>query len=374
MSKKDVLVVGAMRSIIGSGRSDSHLLGLTMQVLGAMFCRVIIPRSEVRSFKLGSVVSLKSASITQAPAKEIALLSHIPNASSNIAEKACSSGLRAIHEAEMSVRYEDCGFAVGAGVDLMSGASAEINDGALRDPITKKSMAELSDEKARELGFSKDDYDLYALESFTRAKKHLEHYWDANYLTQIYVPGKGLSPHIDQNVTYREVTAESMAKMRKISGCEITTFTSASKLGDGCGALTLASPGSAKKRHRSPLAKILGYAEHAEKESKDFICAPVGAVQEALEIAKLPLSKIGSFWINEAFPSPPFYFMRTLNIPWEIVNPWGGAIAFGHPLGATGAILCVNAICQARKEGKKYVVVSVCNAIGEATAMVFEIM
>jgi len=384
MSKKDVLVVGAMRSPIGNGRKDSSLLGMTpqdlaCQVLGAQFLKVSFPRSAIESFKLGAVVSLKSSAVKQGLAREIALRAGMFNSSSSIAEKVCSSGLLAIAEAADSIRYHECDLAIGAGVDLMSGVPYEVNVGALTDPITGKSMSELSDGKARELGFTREDYDGYALLSYARAKKHLYDYERCGYLAPVILNPVSGSEHariinFDQNVMIHDQKLEKLKNIL-ISGCEITTVRNASKYGDGYGNLVLASPRVARRWRLRPLAKILSYAEHTEKESKDFICAPTGAVLKAVEAAKIPFCSIESFWINEAFPGSPLYFIDKIpEATWENVNPWGGAIAFGHPLGATGAILCVNAICQARKDDNKYIVVSLCNAIGEATAMVFEIM
>lgn len=386
--RKDVLVVGAMRSPIGNGRSDSSLFGVTpqdlaCQVLGAQFLRVPIPRSSVQSFKLGSVVSLKSSAVTQAIAREIALHAGMFNASSNETSKACSSGLRAVYEAAVSIRDEECDFAIGAGIDLMSGVPSEVNIGALTDPITGKSMAELSDQKARELGFTKEDYDKYAFESYRRAKEHLYDYERAGYLAPIILnPASGSENariiNFDQNTIIQDKLLERL-RNKLIGGCEITSVFNASKYADGYGGLLLASSHGVKKHRLEPLAKILSYAEHTVDNSKDFIIAPVGAVHRALEEAKKNNRDIGAWWINEAFPGSPLAFLNAWGavneeISYEDLNPWGGAIAFGHPLGATGAILCVNAICQARREGKKYIVVSLCNAIGEATAMVFEIL
>ncbi|OGF82884.1 hypothetical protein A2924_01625 [Candidatus Giovannonibacteria bacterium RIFCSPLOWO2_01_FULL_44_16] len=384
MSKKDVLVVGAMRSPIGNGRSDSSLFGITpqdlaCQVLEAQFLKVPVPRESVQSFRLGSVVSLKSGAVTQGFAKEISIRAGMYNASSSVVEKVCSSGLRAIYEASSDIRNEGCDFAIGAGVDLMSGVSNEVNVGALTDPITGKSMAVLSDGKARELGLTSEDYDRYAVESYTRAKKHLYDYERDGYLAPVVLnPLSGSENarvvNFDQNVMISDQKLEKMKKML-IGGCEITTAFNASKYGDGYGNLVLASPRGAKKMHLEPLAKILAYEEHAERESKDFIIAPVGAVTKAVKRAKKTFFDIDAWWVNEAFPGSPLYFVDKIpEALWENVNPAGGAIAFGHALGATGAILCVNAICHAKREKQKYIVVSLCNAIGEATAMVFEIM
>lgn len=382
--RKDVFVVGAMRSPIGNGRSDSSLFGVTpqdlaCQVLGAQFLQVPIPRSSIQSFKLGSVVSLKSSAITQAFAREIALRAGMLNASSNETSKACSSGLRAVYEAAISIRDEGYDFAIGAGIDLMSGVPSEVNIGALTDPITGKSMAELSDQKARELGFTREDYDGYALESYKRAKEHLYDYERTGYLAPIILnPASGSESariiNFDQNVMIQEKLLEKL-RNRLIAGCEITNVFNASKYADGFGSLFLASTRGTKKHRLEPLAKILSYAEHTVSDSKDFIIAPVGAVIKAVKMAKIPMCGVESFWINEAFPGPPLYFIDKIpEALWENVNPWGGAIAFGHALGATGTVLPVNAICQARREGKKYIVVSLCNAIAEATAAVFEIL
>lgn len=380
----DVFVVSAVRSPIGTGRAkDSKLAIMTpqklaLQVLGSLFGKVPVVPKDIEVFRLGSVVSLKSESMKQSPAREIALRMNMLNASSNIVEKACSSGLLAVYEAVQTVKFEKANFAIGGGVDLMSNAAEDAVKNALTDPLTGKSMAELSDTKARELGFKREEYDAYALESYARAKKNIFGY--AGFITAIF-PGSGDAStfNFDQNINLIEMTQEKMAKGKSLPGCEITTPYNSSKYGDGCGMLMLASRPAVKKYKLPVLAKFLSYAEHTAKDPKDFIIAPVGAVHLALEKAKITNRDVGAWWINEAFPGSPLAFMNAWDavnegIEYENVNPWGGAIAFGHPLGATGAILAVNAICQARKEKQKYVVVSLCNAIAEATAMVFEIV
>lgn len=377
---KEVYVVSAVRSPIASGRAkDSKFALLTpqnlaSQIISSLFFKVPVLRKDIDTFRLGSVVSLKSESMKQAPPREIALRTGMENASSNIVEKACSSGLRAVYEAVQTIKYEGANFSIGGGVDLMSSAPEGAVIGALTDPITGKSMAELSDIKALELRFTREEYDLYAFQSYARAMQNISSY--DGYRASIFT---GLSDeqifNEDQNIYYKEMTLEKMTKAKLLPGCGLTTPYNSSKYGDGCGMLMFSSYGGVKKYKLPVLAKFLSYAEHTEKEPKDFIIAPVGAVKKAVELAKIPMNSIGSFWINEAFPGSPLYFIDQIpEALYENVNPWGGAIAFGHPLGATGAILAVNAICQARKEKQRYVVVSLCNAIAEATAMVFEII
>ncbi len=381
MKRKDVLVVDALRAPVGSGRAKDSVYsglipqGLAAQVLDASFKKTKIPPEAIDVFRLGSVVSLKSESFKQAPAKEIALRAGMFNASASVAEKACSSALKAIHEAENAIRYEKAELAIGMGLDMMSGVPDSVNIQAVTDPLLKKFMAELSDQKARELGITREEYDKYADESYARAKKHLCDYSIDGYVAPIsFTNTGGVVVNTDQNLLINERFLEKM-KSKLIGGCEITTPYNASKYADACAKLTLASPRAAKKYHLEPLAKLLAYAEHTEREPKDFICGPVGAVKKAAVFAKIPMCGLESFWVNEAFPGSPLYFIDAVpEALWENVNPWGGAIAFGHALGATGAVLSVNAICQARREKKKYVAVSLCNAIAEATAMIFEIL
>ncbi|MDO8664532.1 MAG: beta-ketoacyl synthase N-terminal-like domain-containing protein, partial [Candidatus Liptonbacteria bacterium] len=192
---KDILVVDATRSPIGTGIAKypiirSALLSLSpqdlaLQVLNASFKKTKIPPAAVDVFRVGSNVSLKSDYFKQAPDREIALLAGMDNASSNISQKACSSGLLAVAEASYAIRHGGADLAVGMGLDMMCNVPDSANIGALTCPITKKSMAELSDQKAREL-FTREDYDKYADESYKRAREHFNDYKLAGYLAPIF--------------------------------------------------------------------------------------------------------------------------------------------------------------------------------------------
>ena len=371
---KDVLIVGMMRSPIGTGTQKSLLKSLTpqnlsLQVLSALFQQTKVLPENIEVFRVGSVVSLKSNDIGQAPSREIALRAGMVNASANIAEKACSSGLRAIWEAAAAIKCEDAELAIGGGVDMMSNVSEEINIKALTCPITGKMMAELSDLRSLELGFTRMDYDIYAIKSYERAKRHQFDYLP--FWTDIIVPGNILT--FDQNITLRDVSLGWLEKLPALPNCEITTAGNSSKKGDAAAFLMLASRKAAKKYGLAPLARLVAYAEHSGDDPKNFILEPVCAVKKALYASSLSMSKIGAFWVNEAFSGSPLNFIKS-GASWEIVNPCGGAIAFGHALGATGAVLPLSAIANGRKEKIRFVAASLCNAIDEATAMVLEIL
>src|SRR3989344_4770491 len=362
---KEVLVVGMMRSPIGTGTQKSLLKSLTpqnlsLQVLSALFRQTKVFPENVEVLRVGSVVSLKSNDIGQAPSREIALRAGMVNASANIAEKACSSGLRAIWEAAAAIKYEGAELAIGGGVDMMSNVLEEINVKALTCPISGQLMAELGDLKGRE-DSTREDYDRYAFESYERAKKHLNYYHLAGYLAPIFLESSSAPLlNFDQNVTLREVTLEWLAKLPPLPGCEITTAGNSSKKGDAFSCLMLSSYHLARSLKLKPLARLLAYDEYGGGGSKNFIVETVCAVRKALDSAKLGWNDIGAFWINEAFPGSPLNFMKS-GIPWEIVNPCGGVVALGHALGATGAVLPLNAIVHARLNKIRYVVVSLCN-------------
>lgn len=368
-----------MRSPIGTGTQKSLLKSLTpqnlsLQVLSALFGQTKVLPENIEVFRAGSVVSLKSNDIGQAPSREIALRAGMVNASANIVEKACSSGLLAIAQAAHAIRHDGAELAVGGGVDMMSNVPDEINIKALTCPITGKMMAELSDLKSRELGFTRRDYDIYAIGSYERAKRHLNDYHLGGYLAPIFLKNSSAPLlNFDQNVTLRDVSLGWLEKLPALPNCEITTAGNSSKKGDAAAFLMLASHKTAKKYGLKPLARLVSYAEQSGNDPKNFILEPVCAVKKALFASDLSIPDIGAFWTNEAFPGSPLNFIKS-GAPWETVNPCGGAIAFGHALGATGAVLPVNAILHARQEKIKYIAVSLCNAIDEATAMVFEVL
>lgn len=356
--------------------SFSHLSpqDLALRVFAGLVHQSGVNPEQIEIFRLGSVISQKSEnSMVQAPAKTILRKSAGDPArilaTARTVEQACSTGLVAIADAAAAVRNGEADIALAGGVDMMSRVSDRKVLFGLTDPFTEKIMAELADQKAEEVGLTRKDHDQFAIESYELALKHLN---DHDLSIQ---PVAGVNQ--DQEISRYPLNPEKIRSMKAIGSRGIITAANASKYGDAAAFVMLASEAAVKKHNLKPLAKFLSFAEHSEKEPRDFVVAPNGAILKAIgKINKAehagPLIADMIFEVNEAFATSPLAVMRELNVSRSQINVWGGAIAHGHPIGATGAALTVKLIAILRKEDKRYGVVSLCNAVSEATAAVVE--
>lgn len=361
-----------------SPSNTSAFSGLSPQELAVLVLKSLFNQSGVQpewveTFRMGSVISQKvEPSMMQAPAKAI-LRKTVSDPSKILAtartvEQACSTGLVAIAEAAEKVRLGEVEIAVAGGVDMMSRVPDSKVLCGLTDPFTGKLMAHLADEKAQKINFTREDHDQFAIESYQLAKKYL------NDHGQSIVP-VGLV-QVDEEVTRYPFNPDKIKQMKAIGSNGIITPANASKYGDAAAFVMLASEEAVKKYNLKPLAKFVSFAEHSEKEPRDFVVAPYGAILKALrkvsDSGKIALLSQMIFEVNEAFATAPLSVMRELNVSRDRMNVWGGAIAHGHPIGATGAVLTVKLINILHKENRNYGVVSLCNAVSEATAAVIE--
>ncbi|OGN05045.1 MAG: hypothetical protein A2831_00020 [Candidatus Yanofskybacteria bacterium RIFCSPHIGHO2_01_FULL_44_17] len=386
---RNVYIVGVARSPIAAVKSGkkggpntssvSSLspVDLSVQVLRALFEISGIKPIDLDSFVLGSAISQKVEldSMFQAPAKYI-----IREASKNNTraigtdiEKACSTGLAAIWHAAGEIMLCHAEIAIAGGVDMMSRQPNEIIIEGLTDPTTRKFMAELADQKAKELGFSAEDHDRYARESIVFASSHRQQ----TSIIPIKIDASEKSTVcFDEEVSI--LTPDRFDRLQTKRGsllfpdCEIMTPLNCSKYGDAAAFVALASEEAIVAHSLKPLARIVSYAACGGNEPKNFVLQPYEAITRAIKLAGLDPGGIDFFEVNEAFPTTCVYLMQRLGIAREKMNPWGGAIAHGHPIGATGAGLLTKAVTILKEEGHNRAVISVCNAIDEATAMVIE--
>ena len=350
---------------------------LGAQVLQYLMLESLINPADIQFFFMGSAISQKvERAMYQAPAKFIfrraTLRRDIPVIARTV-EKACSTGLISIWCAAKKIIMGKAEIAIAGGVDMMSRQANSIILNGLTDPITGKLMAQLADQKARELGdgFEREAHDAYALASYERAKATIhDHVLVPIRLLGVEAPVLTYDTEVEKYGNRLKV----LPKIRPYSGCTIMTVLNSAKYGDAAAFLMLASESAIREKNLRPIARIVAFAEHSEEDSKDFIIAPAGAVAKALAGAGLRADEIDCWEVNEAFPTSSLYLMKKYNVPHEKMNPWGGAIAHGHPIGATGGCLAVKNITICRKTKKRYGIVVVCNAISEATAMIFEMV
>ncbi|MEK7636280.1 MAG: thiolase family protein [Patescibacteria group bacterium] len=385
-----VYVVGTARSPIASvqaGNTDeivntSVISSLSPVELGEQVLRHLIRESSIdpmniQFFFMGSAISQKvERSMYQAPAKFVfrraTLGQNIPVIARTV-EKACSTGLVSIWCAAKKIIIGKAEIAIAGGVDMMSRQANGVILNGLTDPTTGKLMAQLADQKALELGdgFGREAHDACALASYERAKATAhDHALVPIRLLGVEMPVLTYDTEIEKYGNRLKV----LSKIRPYPGCKIMTVLNSAKYGDAAAFLMLASENAVREKNLRPLARIVAFAEHSEEDPKDFIIAPAGAAIKALAVAGLQADEIDYWEINEAFPTSSLYVMKKCGVPHEKINPCGGAIAHGHPIGATGGCLAVKNIMICRKMKKRYGIVVVCNAISEATAMIFEMV
>lgn len=367
---KTAYIVAMMRSPIGRKISLSPQ-ELSKQVLNQLFLANRLDPKLIDFFAVGSAISLKTPD--QATHKEIAILSGMEHAHCESLDSACSSGLVAVYRAAQSILQEGADFAVGGGVDIMS-ADKVATDLALTCPLTKKKMYQLADEFAGGVGLSKLAHDSYSAESYKRAKKYI---YDTGPKTTIVMESGTVPEHFLVNdewiVKCEDLAVDSASRhYNLIRGCKVISNASSSKPADGAAFVAFVSGRVLRKLKLKPLAKLTAFARTSGPEPKNFVAEPVKAIAGVLKKRKLALNQIDYFLINEAFATPPLYFMRITGVFHEKINPRGGAVACGHPLGMSGAKLVIEAVHILNQENKERVVVALCHAADGATAGLIE--
>jgi acetyl-CoA C-acetyltransferase len=387
----EVVIVGAARTPIGAFLGD--LAPLAAPKLGAIAIRAALERSGISDDKIDEVYmgNVVQAGVGQAPARQAALGAGLPQSvPCTTVNKVCGSGLKSVMLASSQILAGEARCIVAGGMESMSNApylarglrtglalgehgieDANLVDG-LVDAYGGGHMG-LGGEKAAECcALTREDQDRFALHSYEKAlRAQREGAFDAEIVT-VDVPGrKGAVTTVAKDETPRETSLDALAKLTpafKPGGT--VTAGNASKLNDGAAALVVASTDSARELHAAPIARVIAQAQYA-REPELFLLAPSGAIARVLERAGWTVDGVDLFEVNEAF-SGIEGVRRELGIPDEKFNVNGGAVALGHPIGASGARLLVTLLYALRARGKRRGIVSLCLGGGEAVALAVE--
>jgi acetyl-CoA C-acetyltransferase len=373
-------ILSAVRTPIGKflgGLSDLTAPKLAAPVIAEAVKRASLSPNRIDEVILGNVLQ---AGVGQAPARQAAILAGLPDTIAAFAvNKVCGSGLKAAMIAAQAIRAGDANVIVAGGMESMSNApfllpkvrqgykygdqttkDALIHDG-LWCSFENWPMGEAAEHTAGKCGIGRADQDRFSAQSHQRAAAA----WKAGAFHAEVLPiGK-----ITQDEGIRgESTPESLAKLKPAFKPDGTvTAGNASQLSDGAAALVIASePGDVK-----PLARIVAYATSGVAP-KDIFLAPVPAVHAVLAKANLKLSDIDLFELNEAFAAQMLACGRELGLDESRVNVNGGAIALGHPIGASGARILVTLVHTLQARGLKRGLAAVCLGGGNAVAMLVE--
>ncbi|MGH9316565.1 MAG: thiolase family protein [Thermoanaerobaculia bacterium] len=389
---KEIVILSAARTPVGSflGRLSplsAPALG-SLAIRGAL-ARAGVPPEEVEQVIMGNVLQ---AGQGQAPARQASLGAGIPNSVPCVTvHKVCGSGMRAVMDATNAILAGEYELAVAGGMESMSNApyllerarsgyrmgnaalvDSMIKDG-LWDPYKDIHMGSCAEMCAAKYKFTREEQDAFARESYRRAQSASETCLFAEEIVAVDVPRKkGDAERVETDEEPFAAPLDKMAGLKPAFQKDGTvTAANASKINDGAAALVVASADRAQARRSRPIARIIASAGVAQAPEW-FTTAPVGAIRKLFEKTGLSVSDIDLFEINEAFAVVALAAIRELGLDPGRVNVRGGAVALGHPIGASGARILTTLIHALRKEGKKRGVAAICIGGGEATAMLVE--
>lgn len=388
---KEVYIVSMARTPIGS--MSGVLASLSAVQLGAQAIKKAIERAgitgnEVEEVIMGNVIQANNG---QAPARQAAIAAGIHlGATVTTVNKVCASGMKAIIYGAQSIFLGDKDVVVCGGMESMTNApymvgsgrngyrygNAELTDAivrdALQDPYSKEMMGSSGDRCARKFNFSREAQDAFALESYKRTTEAYKNGWFADELFDVEIPGRGASSFVGEDEEYKKLRADKVATLKPAFGKDGTvTAVNASKINDGAAAVVLMSGEKIKELGLTPIAKIIGYGD-AEQAPDDFTTSPSLAMPKAAKKAGLEMKDIEYFEINEAFSNVTMANTQLLGLDPAKVNVFGGAVALGHPVGASGARIICTLISVLKHKGGKLGCAGICNGGGGASAIVIE--
>jgi acetyl-CoA C-acetyltransferase len=387
----DVVILSAVRTPVGAFQGalaslPAHALGA--RALSAAFERAGVTADQIQQVNLGCVLP---AGQGQAPARQAALAAGCPVSTGALTlNKVCGSGMRAVMIAANDLRCGDFQLVAAGGMESMSQApylalgardglrlghgklvDSMIHDG-LWDPYNDIHMGNCAEICASEYKLSREEQDAFSLESYRRAREATEKGLFAEEIVPVKVPGRKGETVVDRDEEPFKVDLDRMTTLKPAFQKDGTvTAANASKINDGAAALVLTTASEAARRGVRPVARIVAHASLAQKPEW-FTTAPVGAARIVLERAGLKAADIDLWEVNEAFAVVALAFSRELGLEPQRVNPRGGAVALGHPIGSSGARILVTLIHALRERGLRLGCAAICIGGGEATAMVVE--
>ncbi|MGH8137236.1 MAG: acetyl-CoA C-acyltransferase [Steroidobacteraceae bacterium] len=393
MSEHDVVIVSAQRTPIGA--FQGVFSSVTAPQLGSAAVRGAIQAAGIQPGDIQEVIMgcVLPAGLGQAPARQAALGAGIPAATpATTINKVCGSGLKAVMMAADQVRNGDVEIVLAGGLESMTNAPylllkarggyrmghGEILDhmfyDALQSPFDGKAMGCFADATASKYNFTRAAQDAFAAESVRRALRALEAgEFDAE-VTPVTVRSRKGDTVVARDETPGTCDLAKIPSLKPAFAKDGTvTAASSSSISDGAAALVVMSAAAAKARGLQPLARVLGYASHAQ-EPEWFTTAPIGAIKKTLARLGWRPNDADLYEINEAFAAVTMAAMRDVDIDHARVNVNGGACALGHPVGATGARILTTLVHALRRRGGRRGIASLCIGGGEAVAIGIEMI
>lgn len=384
-------IISAQRTPIGAFLGS--LSGFSAPQLGAIAIKSALEKAGIAPDQVSEVImgNVLTAGVGQAPARQAALGAGLPDSVPCLTiNKVCGSGLKSVMLADQAIRCGDAEIVVAGGQESMTNAPYLLPKGrtgyrygngqvidsmafdGLTDAYALAPMGNFAEQCATECSIDRSMQDEYAIMSYTRAIEAQKSGAFANEIAPVVIEDK------KGNITIAEDEEPGKVKFDKIPSLKpvftkdgTVTAANASSIDDGAAAIIVASEEAVQKHQLKPIAKIIAQASFAQKP-QDFNTAPISAIQSVLNKAGMSIDDIDLFEVNEAFAVTALAAKGTLGIPVEKMNVHGGAIALGHPIGASGARVLTTLLHALKRHGKKYGLATLCIGGGEASAVIVE--
>ena len=387
----EIVILGGARTAIGT--FGGALAAIPPTTLGATAARSAMERAGVAPDQIGHVAfghvintEPRDMYLSRVAAMDAGVPDSVPAMNVN---RLCGSGVQAIVSVYQSLLLGDCDFALAGGAENMSRSpyilpaarwgqkmgdisSMDMMLGALNCPFGTGHMGVTAENVASEHGITRDAQDAFALQSQQRAATAISEGRFASQIVPVEVKVRRETVAFEVDEHPKETSAEALAGLRAAFQKDGTvTAGNASGINDGAGALVLARADAAEKAGLKPLARVIGYS-HAGVRPEVMGIGPVPAVRMLFEKTGLGPDDFDVIESNEAFAAQALAVTQELGLDPAKVNPNGGAIALGHPVGATGAIITVKALYELERIGGKRALITMCIGGGQGIALAIE--
>ena len=392
---REVVILSGVRTAIGDyggSLKDIPPSELAARVVKEAVSRAKVDPKEIAQCVFGNVIHTEARDMYLS--RVAALKGGLsPESGALTLNRLCGSGLQAIVSASQYIMLGDVDAAIGGGAESMSrGAYANVSQrwgarmgdakdidmmvGALTDPFDTVHMGVTAENVANKLSITRADQDAFAVESHKRAANAIAKGYFKDQILGIELKSKKGSVTFDTDEHVRaDATVDGMAKLKAVFAKENGTVTAgnASGINDAAAAVVLMEKSVAAKKGLKPMARLVSYG-HAGVDPKIMGLGPVSAVKSALAKAGLKLEQMDVIESNEAFAAQALGVSKELGMNAAKVNPNGGAVALGHPIGATGCILTVKAMYELQRTDGHYALITMCIGGGQGIAAIIERM
>ncbi len=388
---KKVVICAAKRTPVGS--FNGSLSSLSAGKLGSIAIKAVLESTKIDINLIDEVImgNVLTAGQGQAPARQAALFAGLPNKTECLTiNKMCGSGLKAVMLADQAIKCNDADIIIAGGQESMSNApyllsnartGYKLGNGELIDSMIKDGlwdvyndihMGSCAESCAKDFKFTREQLDEFSTNSYRKAIEAQNSGKFEDEIIKVSVKTKNGEVVIDKDEEPAKVNFEKIPKLKPVFLKDgIVTAANSSSINDGAAALLITSEETANKLRLKPLVEIISQSS-AAKTPIEFTTAPADAIIKVLKKADLTINNIDLFEINEAFAVVSLAVNKLLNLDTKKVNVNGGAIALGHPIGASGARILTTLIYEMKRRNSEFGLASLCIGGGEASALIIK--